>query len=542
MSGAVGRSWSSSAFLVAVLALTDVPASSAYDFSGCCGSKLKHWIDFSDTSVYGSSEVTKISGFTDKMGNSDSHTIHGNVKYKLDGHDQLGAMYVDETTTAAEFSTNHLGRNPEVIVAYKTVCAKDCGQGGGVVFGGCTTCNGYGFGTYGQEKDYIGNPRSNGALLTSVYAQYGKWHVANVFFGDTDGFTIIDGDESSKGTFGISGYVYRDQSIPGVSLGGWAGAADHYNTQYVGEVLMFDSKLTDAERETVTACLMEKWGIEASSSSPSCPWTTCDASDSISNGAAGPGCTSILAHGSSCSPTCNTGYTLSGQRSCSAGDLSDTAVCNPNSCDASGAISNGAPGSACTSILAHGSSCSPTCNTGYTLSGQRSCSAGDLSDTAVCNPNDCTASLDNPNKNGDDGVFYCINEGTVSGTTGSCLCSGCKGGYGGASCETAGACSASANSSKDGTDGNFYCINGGTVRGSAGSCECTCKTGYEGSSCQTAAAATMSPSPPPNPVSSPPPPPPPTPPTKLITDDDDHASTHQGFFLLLTMTAVNFIL
>ena len=210
MSGAVGRSWSSSAFLVAVLALADVPASSAYDFSGCCGSKLKHWIDFSDTSVYGSSEVTKISGFTDKMGNSDSHTIHGNVKYKLDGHDQLGAMYVDETTTAAEFSTNHLGRNPEVIVAYKTVCAKDCGQGGGVVFGGCTTCNGYGFGTYGQEKDYIGNPRSNGALLTSVYAQYGKWHVANVFFGDTDGFTIIDGDESSKGTFGISGYVYRD--------------------------------------------------------------------------------------------------------------------------------------------------------------------------------------------------------------------------------------------------------------------------------------------------------------------------------------------
>ena len=485
MSGAVGRSWSSSAFLVAVLALADVPASSAYDFSGCCGSKLKHWIDFSDTSVYGSSEVTKISGFTDKMGNSDSHTIHGNVKYKLDGHDQLGAMYVDETTTAAEFSTNHLGRNPEVIVAYKTVCAKDCGQGGGVVFGGCTTCNGYGFGTYGQEKDYIGNPRSNGALLTSVYAQYGKWHVANVFFGDTDGFTIIDGDESSKGTFGISGYVYRDQSIPGVSLGGWAGAADHYNTQYVGEVLMFDSKLTDAERETVTACLMEKWGIEASSSSPSCPWTTCDASDSISNGAAGPGCTSILAHGSSCSPTCNTGYTLSGQRSCSAGTLNDTAVCNPN---------------------------------------------------------DCTASLDNPNKNGDDGVFYCINEGTVSGTTGSCLCSGCKGGYGGASCETAGACSASANSSKDGTDGNFYCINGGTVRGSAGSCECTCKTGYEGSSCQTAAAATMSPSPPPNPVSSPPPLPPPTPPTKLITDDDDHASTHQGFFLLLTMTAVNFIL
>ena len=230
-------------------------------------------------------------------------------------------------------------------------------------------------------------------------------------------------------------------------------------------------------------------------------------------------------------------YTLSGQGR--QHGTSATPLCNPNSCDAS-APSPTALRALPTSI-AHGSSCS-TCNTGYTLSGQRSCSAGDLNDTAVCNPNDCTASLDNPNKNGDDGVFYCINEGTVSGTTGSCLCSGCKGGYGGASCETAGACSASADSSKDGSDGTFYCINGGTVRGSAGSCECTCKTGYEGSSCQTAAAATMSPSSPPTPVSSPPPPPPPSPPQNLIKDDDDHASTHQGFFLLLTMTAVNFIL
>ena len=31
-------------------------------------------------------------------------------------------------------------------------------------------------------------------------------------------------------------------------------------------------------------------------------------------------------------------------------------------------------------------------------------------------------------------------------------------------------------------------------------------------------------------------------PPNLIKDDDDHASTHQGFFLLLTMTALNFIL
>jgi hypothetical protein len=55
----------------------------------------------------------------------------------------------------------------------------------------------------------------------------------------------------------------------------------------------------------------------------------------------------------------------------------------------------------------------------------------------------------------------------------------------------------------------------------------------------TAAAATMPPSPPPPPIS-PPPPGPPVP--NLIQDDDDHASTHQGFILVLTMTALNFLL
>ena len=55
----------------------------------------------------------------------------------------------------------------------------------------------------------------------------------------------------------------------------------------------------------------------------------------------------------------------------------------------------------------------------------------------------------------------------------------------------------------------------------------------------TAAAAMMPPSPPPPPVSSPPPPPPPP---DLITNANNHASVHQHFFLVVTMTALNFLL
>lgn len=52
----------------------------------------------------------------------------------------------------------------------------------------------------------------------------------------------------------------------------------------------------------------------------------CDASKDIENGNALP-CTSYLADGATCNTTCNSGYTLSGNRSCKNGTLTDTAKC-----------------------------------------------------------------------------------------------------------------------------------------------------------------------------------------------------------------------
>ena len=161
----------------------------------------------------------------------------------------------------------------------------------------------------------------------------------------------------------------------------------------------------------------------------------CIADVAIGNGFASP-CSSSLASGSSCNPTCNAGYTLTGSRSCNAGTLTDTAVCSANACAAADvAIDNGFA-SPCSSSLASGSSCNPTCNAGYTLTGSRSCNAGTLTDTAVCNPISCTASSDS-SKDGSDGSLYCINGGTVGGTTGACSCTSCNAGYEGTSCQTA---------------------------------------------------------------------------------------------------------
>ena len=61
------------------------------------------------------------------------------------------------------------------------------------------------------------------------------------------------------------------------------------------------------------------------------------------------------------------------------------------SCDASTAPTNGGVGS-CTSSLATGSTCQPTCNSGYTVSGTSSCNAGTLT-AATCDATSTTSRL-----------------------------------------------------------------------------------------------------------------------------------------------------
>ena len=137
----------------------------------------------------------------------------------------------------------------------------------------------------------------------------------------------------------------------------------------------------------------------------SLPWTvlsTCDASAPPTNGGFGD-CSVNLASGTTCQPTCNSGYTVSGTSSCATGVLT-AATCVRNTCDASTAPANGAVGT-CTNNLASGATCQPTCNSGYTVSGASSCLAGTLTaarcvahcdaSTAPTNGGvgDCTSSL-----------------------------------------------------------------------------------------------------------------------------------------------------
>ena len=124
---------------------------------------------------------------------------------------------------------------------------------------------------------------------------------------------------------------------------------------------------------------------------------------------------------------------------------------------------------------------------------------------------DCAATSKTSN-DGSDGNFYCINGGVVGGFAPTCLCTSCNPGFGGSNCATCAAgysgtdcsadhCVATSTSIDDSSDGNFYCINGGSIGGTTGTCTCTscnigseglncaiCSVGYAGSDCSAFAA------------------------------------------------------
>ena len=212
---------------------------------------------------------------------------------------------------------------------------------------------------------------------------------------------------------------------------------------------------------------------------------SCDASTAPTNGAVGD-CTDVLARGSTRQPTCNSGYIVSGTSSCTAGTLT-AATCSLKPCDASIPPANGGVGD-CPSSLASGSSCQPTCNSGYTLLGTFSCYAGSLT-AAICSGNPCDASA--PPTNG--GVGDCLN----SLASGSTCQPTCNSGYtvsGISSCSagtlTSATCSANpCDASTAPTNGGVGDCTNSLASGST--CQPTCNSGYTVSGTTSCSAETL---------------------------------------------------
>ena len=177
---------------------------------------------------------------------------------------------------------------------------------------------------------------------------------------------------------------------------------------------------------------------------------SCTVTLPTSGGAMGD-CPSSLPSGSSRTPTCDSGYTPLRQQVMQRRHPHRHRCVQRATRAMHPAPSPGDPGSACTSTLAHWSSCTPTCNTGYTsCQGPGRAAPASSPTILIVNPTHALPLSIILTKMGMTAFTTALMTAPVTGTTGSCLCSGCKNGYGGPSCETAGGCSASSDSSKDG--------------------------------------------------------------------------------------------
>ena len=96
----------------------------------------------------------------------------------------------------------------------------------------------------------------------------------------------------------------------------------------------------------------------------------CDASSAPTNGGVGT-CTSSLPVGSTCQPVCDSGYTVSGATLCVAAASSSASLSAATcvaACNSATPPTNGLVGT-CSSTLPAGSTCQPSCNSGYSVSG-----------------------------------------------------------------------------------------------------------------------------------------------------------------------------
>ena len=221
-------------------------------------SSLAHRLDFSDASSVGVSSDGTVTSFADARGNGTSLQVIGTPTYVKNVIFDLNAINFTADGMYLQFSGAG-GAQPEVFIVYRVLAYRPAGT----VFTHATGMTGsYGFGTYGQGVvDKVGVASSAGAVMASTTASYDAWHLANVYFGaNGDGFVNID-NGTSVDSFSTAG-KYTANAMTNIQIGG-AVFGSHDVPNLVGEMLIFDEKLSDDDRRKFSTILMKKWDILA---------------------------------------------------------------------------------------------------------------------------------------------------------------------------------------------------------------------------------------------------------------------------------------
>jgi len=254
-------------------------------------------------------------------------------------------------------------------------------------------------GAHGDDDDVKGDDSGSAYVfardtaddLTSNWTQVAKLTADDGAASDYFGWSVsIDGDtmvvgangDNEKGSDSGSAYMFT-RTTAGDLASGWTQVAKL--TAGDGDAGDMFGYSVSIDGNAVVIGASSQITSSASAYVFSIHFPPCDASTPPANGAVGD-CTDQLLSGSTCQPACDPGYFAPEPSVCDDG-VFFPAVC-VRYCDASAPPANGGVGD-CVEYMLGDTTCQPTCDEGYIVSGKSSCDAAGALTAAVCRELSC---------------------------------------------------------------------------------------------------------------------------------------------------------
>lgn len=223
------------------------------------------WLDARDSSsITGTSPVTS---WRDKSGNGNNATAAGTPTLTPNGIN--GRQSITTSTAAASYFTGAISLSGPSLtcfaVALTTASQPRGGQDQRLVSLANTTNVDYGrtdgtIALFNQgSTSTIATWRTPGLIANNTVVQNSPFLAVSQYDG-TNGYLWFNGSagtlasSASGGSFGITKYGISNQANPTVEY--WNG--------FIGEVIIYNSAITTAQRQQVEGYLAWKWGLEAS--------------------------------------------------------------------------------------------------------------------------------------------------------------------------------------------------------------------------------------------------------------------------------------